>query len=353
MRIRFFPVPLPQMKSILRRWFGLRGQPAESIAGTLPATLAALDGRTLELTGISRQREGLPHPDWAQLDAWVEGFEPARQPAAFLACERAWLGMLARALGEPYRVFESDHALVLSSRPDNEARAALDFVGRSRRRVRQVLEDLARDDTGKEVLLAFSDAQTYARYAIHYCPDLDETMVSAGMFLHAGSAHFIVHGEHLWRLEPTIVHELTHAQLAHLSLPLWVNEGMAVNTEQRLTRHGADAYEIQALEARHTAFWTPATIQEFWSGKAYKRDDEGSELAYDLGRLLVNGMCQDWPVFKRFAAAARAEDAGARAAADILHIDLGEAVRHFLRAEDGDWAPRPASWAGEWVVETE
>lgn len=341
------------MKSILRRWLGTNDGPDKGATESVPAPVAELDGLSFDVAESAHWHQDLPHPDWRKVRAWVGEFAADRRDAAFIACERAWLGMLARALGPEYRVFESDHALVLSSRPVNEARAALDFVDRSRRRVRHVLEELAGDDAGKEVLLSFADAETYSRYAIYYCPKLDETMVSAGMFLHAGSEHFIVHGERLWRLEPTIVHELTHAQLAHLRLPLWVNEGMAVNTEERLTQRGADAYEVKALEAKHAAFWTPDTIQQFWSGKAYKRPDEGGELAYDLGRLLVNGMCRDWPAFKRFAVAASAEDSGAQAAADCLHVDLGEAVRHFIGADEGEWGPRPELWMAAADVETE
>jgi hypothetical protein len=216
-----------------------------------------------------------------------------------------------------------------------------------------MLEELAGTEGHKEVLMAFADAEVYSRYARRYCPDLDETMVSAGMYLFVGGGHFIVHGDELWRMEPTIVHELTHAQLAHLPLPLWVNEGMAVNSEQRLTQMGAAAWDVKALERKHAAFWTPETIQEFWNGMAFKRPDEGSELAYDLGRLLVNGMCADWASFKRFAELASADDGGAEAAASALHVDLGEAVRHFLDRDDGDWSPRPDTWQQAAVVEPE
>ena len=30
------------------------------------------------------------------------------------------------------------------------------------------------------------------------------------------------------------MHEMTHGSVAHLPLPLWLNEGLAVNTERRL-----------------------------------------------------------------------------------------------------------------------
>jgi hypothetical protein len=341
------------MKSLLSRWFGSDSKQSKTTISSIPTPIAELDGKSFDIAVTAKWHEQIPHPSWRDVHTWVEGFEEKRRAAAFLACERAWLGMLARALGPAYRVFESDHALVLSGRPDNEAKAALEFVGASRRRVRRVLEELAGDDEGKEVLLSFTDRETYSRYAAYYCPDLDESLVSAGMFLRTGSDHFIVHGEELWRLEPTIVHELTHAQLAHLHLPLWVNEGMAVNTEERLTRRGAEASEVKAMEKKHAAFWTTQNIQQFWNGKAFKQDGDGSELAYDLGRLLVNGACQDWNAFKRFASAVSADDSGAQAAADFLDVDLGEAVRHFLKARDGEWGPRPDAWLEAVDVETE
>jgi hypothetical protein len=342
--------PYQFMKSLLKRWFA---SSARHDGGTRPGAIATLDGRTLDLSTTAHRHEGVPHPDWEVLDAWIQAFPEEQQEAAVVACQQAWLGMLADALGEQYRVFSSARALVLSHRPDNEASAALEFVDRTQRRVQHMLEELAGSDGRKEILLVFADADAYSRYARHYVPDLDETMVSAGMYLMVGGGHFIVFGDELWRQEPTIVHELTHAQLSHLPLPLWLNEGMAVNAEQRLTRIGADVWEVKALERKHAAFWTPETIQEFWNGAAFKRPDEGSELAYDLARVLVTGMCADWASFKRFAAEALADDGGAEAAANVLGVDLGEAVRHFLERDDGEWGPHPEAWEQGAVVEPE
>ena len=208
------------MKSLLRRWFGADNDPSKEQKASVPAPVAELDGQSLDIAATARLHEDLPHPDWRKVYEWIDGFDDERREQAFLACERAWLGMLARALGPDYRVFESRHALVLSSRPKNEAEAALAFVDGARRRVRRLLEELAGEETGKEVLLAFADRESYSRYASYYCPKLDESLVSAGMFLHAEREHFIVCGEQMWKIEPTIVHELTHAQLSHLKLPL-------------------------------------------------------------------------------------------------------------------------------------
>src|SRR5687767_2434889 len=122
------------MKSLLKRWFA--PSPRTS-GGSRPDPVASCDGRTLDLSVTAHWHEELPHPDWQAVDAWLDGFPEARREAAILACQQAWLGMLAQALGDGYRVFASADALVLSERPDNEANAALEFVGRTRRRVQR------------------------------------------------------------------------------------------------------------------------------------------------------------------------------------------------------------------------
>jgi hypothetical protein len=213
--------------------------------------------------------------------------------------------------------------------------------------VQRLLEELAQPaDSGKEILLLFADAEAYYRYLSGVHPGEDDSPLSAGVYLHGPCGHFVEHGEEMWRFEPTIVHEMTHSQLSHLPIPAWLNEGMAVNSEQKLTRMGADVWSVLELEDKHRGFWTPESIQEFWSGAAYLRSDEGNELAYDLGRIIVNGACRDWKAFKDFVSQAEGRDAGDMAARACLDLDLGEFVRHFLGARTGEWGPRPDSWRG-------
>ena len=78
-----------------------------------------------------------------------------------------------------------------------------------------------------------------------------------------------------------------------------------------------------------------------WFQTAYGYDPEGPRKG------------ERYDAFKRFAAEANADDAGAAAAANALDVDLGETVRHFLEREDGDWAPNPAAWDRAAVVEPE
>ena len=337
------------MLKLIQRLMGA----SHGVAASAPPTAAVvaadpvvrIGGSELDLRQEGSEREGFLHPDWARAWDWVDALPEALRADAWLACERTWLSLLRDELGPDYRLHESAHGFLLSAQPTRIAEVTLQYLDATLRRVGGLLEDLAASaDMGKEILVVFASQDDYYRYVGHYYPDEGEFAMSSGMFLHAGCSHFVVHGDELSSFEPVIVHEMTHSQLSHLPIPAWLNEGMAVNAEQRLTRIGADIWSVQQLEARHRKFWTPETIQQFWSGAAYLRPDEGSELAYDLGRLMVNGLSSDWDGFKRFAKQANLQDAGAAAAHEQLGLDLGEFVRHFLGRDDGDWGPAPAAW---------
>jgi hypothetical protein len=92
--------------------------------------------------------------------------------------------------------------------------------------------------------------------------------------------------------------------------------------------------------AKHVEFWNAETIQEFWSGHAFQRSDDGMMLAYDLARILVKNMSQEWEPFAAFVNAAYYEDAGDRSARQYLHLDLGASVAALFDGESpADWAP--------------
>lgn len=337
------------MFDLVRRLMG--ATPGAAPPTVPPAAHAAADpvvrlgASERDLLAHTQEREGFLHLEWARVRDWVASLPAAVQADAWLACERTWLLMLRDSLGEGYRLHESAQGFLLSAQAPRAAEVTLQYLDATLRRVRGLLEDLAAPGgPGKEILVVFASDDDYYRYVGYYYPDEGEFAMSSGMFLHAGCSHFVVHGEELTNFEPVIAHEMTHSQLSHLPIPAWLNEGMAVNAEQRLTRMGADVWSVQQLEARHRKFWTPETIQQFWSGAAYLRPDEGSELAYDLGRLIVNGLSSDWEGFKRFAHAADLRDAGAAAAREQLGLDLGDFVRHFLDHDDGTWGPEPDTW---------
>lgn len=190
--------------------------------------------------------------------------------------------------------------------------------------------------------LVLDEQDDYYDYISNYNPEGGEYALSSGSFIHDGYGHFLLWRGELDAMEPTVAHELTHCLVSHLPLPLWLNEGIAVNTEHRafprLAHPGAQLYFPHEMVAKHAAFWNRETIQGFWSGEAFFRPDEGSMLAYDLATKITALAARDFDVFRRFALRADAGD-GDMAAAE----ELGYPVEHLVAAVlgEGDWAPRP------------
>lgn len=287
--------------------------------------------------------------DWAVVGRWVEGVpDESARAAAWAACERAWLEHLRVTLGAGYCVRSQGTALLLSALPDRTARTMLDFVNKTVQRIVRVLDGLAEQPRwGHDILIVFDDAEAYYRYVSHYYTEPGEFAASSGMYIDAGCGHFVTVAADLHAVEPVIAHELTHACLAHLPIPAWLNEGLAVNTEARLCPRPRGPADPRQMHARHLKFWGPAEVQQFWSGKSFLRNDEGNELSYDLARLLVSQFAADWERFRAFALAADLDGGAQAAAREHLDVDLGLAVCAVLEQEPSpEWAPRPGLWQG-------
>jgi hypothetical protein len=294
--------------------------------------------------------EGLPILDWAAASKWASQSTTAEQELAALnACKRGWLLHMRDALGDSYELRESSCALVLSPYSGRAANAMLEFIARTRGRIADTLEGLTRrKDEDRDVLIVFGDDDTYYRYVSHAYPEDGEFAFSGGMFLHADCPHFVTMAADTSTVERVIAHEMTHAAVSHLSIPLWINEGLAVNTENRLMGTMPSLYSAAEMRAKHLSFWTSDTIQEFWSGRAFSRPDEGSMLSYDLARTLVEILAGHWTQFRAFATSAHYEDGGAAAAREHLELDLGESLASmFEQPSDEAWQPDPKRWADE------
>ncbi|MBX3727333.1 MAG: hypothetical protein KF823_15610 [Xanthomonadales bacterium] len=304
-------------------------------------------GRRLAFQTLIKHKDGLPHIAWNRVREWCDEFaDPKEGGDAWLACERAWLLHLRDALGAGYRLFESQAALLLSRQDDRAVQLTLAFMARTSQRVRRLLGRTAdASEWGRDILIAFDDPDTYYRYVMTFHQPGDDVPTSAGIFIDSGCSHFASIQSELSALEPTIAHEMTHAFLAHLPLPTWLNEGIAVNVEHLLAGGTPATSELREIEQQHRMFWTPANIQSFWSGQAYVGQDQAVQLAYDLGRLIVSTLGQDWTRFEDFVLAAHWEDAGDSAANEVLAVDLGDFVGALLGSDESDaWRPRPEHW---------
>jgi hypothetical protein len=149
----------------------------------------------------------------------------------------------------------------------------------------------------------------------------------------------------LRQVEATIAHEMTHSCLEHLPLPLWLNEGLAVNTEERLTGVKPSLLTPDRLHDKLRRFWSVVSIQEFWSGRSFDRPGDSNQLSYALARIIVEQLAKDWGPFREFVLRADRADAGAAAARECLGLDLGSIVTVLLERETPkSWSPDPAKW---------
>lgn len=336
------------MLGLLRKLVGKEGEakapPATSedapsrveIAGAVPFVLA--DHVDLH--------EGYPYMRWDEVHAWVGALPEAEQGAAWEACCNAWRLHLRDALGAHYRVDATPHAALVSSLDPAQAAAALEFMEKTRRRIIYVLEGIAQGSgEGRELLVIFDDDDAYYRYVSRFYPESGEFAFSGGMHIDDGASYYVTTKADLRTIEPTIAHEMTHGLVCHLPLPLWLNEGLAVNTERRVAGGAPPIYLPAEMHAKHLKFWGEAEIQEFWSGKSFRRTDDGNMLSYDLARLIVEHLSGDWAQFRAFATAANWQDAGAAAAKAHLGLRLGDIVSALFEWQGSEaWEPDPKRW---------
>ncbi|WP_341676785.1 hypothetical protein [Niveibacterium sp. SC-1] len=283
--------------------------------------------------------------DWSAAEDWLSTIANANdRDSARLDLHRAWLEHLRESLGETFWLHESDDALIVSSLDPALVAAMSRFVATTRQRVPLTLGALASFPPQlKSVVLVMDNEDAYYAYSSLYGAADGEQALSGGCFINAACPHFVVRRADLSVIEPVIAHELTHSALTHLRLPLWLDEGLAVNTEQRIVGARQGLYTPRELRQKHVAFWNDASIQQFWTGASFHRPDDGNLLSYDLARILVAQMSHAWPAFERFVLAAEREDAGAASARAHLSFDLGAYVRLVCEREpDGSWQPTVA-----------
>lgn len=300
--------------------------------------------RSTALTDHVVWRDGtsLPIPDW-QRQGWPQQDDHPTLHAHANGLAAAWLDAMGAALYEGYRRDESRHFMLLSALQPRQVQLLLDYLERSQRRVLASLDGIASDaGYGKRVVMVFADEDSYYRYVANYSAGSSEPEAfSGGMFIDDGYGHFVFAAGPFESMEALVVHELTHCLVRHLPIPAWLNEGLAVNTEQHFVPH-RPRYLARELAFLFQRFWNPQTIQEFWSGKSFLRPDDGQPLSYELARVLVHLLDKDYERLARFCTAAQREDAGEAAARAVFGAGLQELVEVVLGP--GDWQPQPATW---------
>lgn len=293
----------------------------------------------IELRKIPRAFH-VPRPNWDVIRNWVEQFvsEPDR-PAAWGKIAEDWLATFNNALGDAYRIDQSERVLLFSPNDGEQTRSLLKFAEMSIAIIQYALGDLACEQwLGPLVILIFADIDSYSSYVSPADPDV-EFVRSAGVCFKHGYVHIAIRPMLQEDLRRILVHELTHACLSHLALPLWLEEG--------ITQHAASEGQF-ALSSEDAAdirrYWHEHGLNSFWWGHGFHQFDESQHRSYQLSQILYLLILTDYrrrlPDFVRHVSA---DDAGESAARKYLGVGLADIATQFLGK--GNWEPTPADAA--------
>lgn len=302
---------------------------------------------SLELTALFNSNcefaEGFPYPDWDALDKWAEDNVAESDLETFWRdIASLWVDRIVERLGTTYRRFESDEFILVTAEPNDVAENMLRFCDEKLIQVLKVLKNIALDSGyGKRLVLHFNSSDVYWEYVAEFESE-EETSGSAGCFLDRGYGHIAVASEYHWFTETVILHELAHGCLMHLSIPLWLNEGLAKAVELQCKFTAPLLLERETYE-KHQELWDEESIQEFWQGHSFSDPEEHSELSYQLAEILMNLIADEVrgqpEEFAAFVNDAKYEDCGEAAAWASFGKGLGEIISRFLGP--GNWAPLP------------
>lgn len=302
---------------------------------------------------------GFHRADWPAINRWLDAnVSPVDLDAAYNEAALLWVKKLRADLGGDYFVLQSNQTILLCDRPVTQARWLLNYSGQVAATIKHLLGPVAwAGALGCDILLLFSDEDDYYQYLSHHSPD-GEQAGSGGVCIHSGYTHIAMP----WRGDldgaaNTVVHELAHDCLAHLPLPLWLNEGVAVTVQKTIAPPEFEMAQSDysrlttsmmnyrpplmwdELAERHFTFWTEENIQTFWAGTSFFIPGESNELSYSLAEVLVKLLSERSTAadFYALLLAAHQDDAGQTAMLDILNTDLGDIAGTFLGA--GNWRP--------------
>lgn len=297
------------------------------------------------LLDISRHlsiQQGYCHPDWTSISEIIErDFPESMWNAAWESASRSWVERIRDKLGGAYQIHETSNFMILSDAPMRVMNDACTSYEDSLKRILAGLEGVASDEGyGKHVVLMFSDMDDYYEYITYFYPDGEHPM-SGGVCLSGGGyVHFAFPTTDFSSYRTVLVHELTHGCLAHLPIPLWLNEALAMRMEVLLC--GTDNFHLdQEMYDKHVAHWNEETIQRFWTGESWEIPGDSFELSYNLAQVLWRKLEVDLAAPRSeilsFILNADADDAGESACRAVFDLSLGDLVMDFLG--EGPWAP--------------
>ena len=285
----------------------------------------------------------LPRVNWEAVYQYSgQHYDDQSQEALWCNIARYWMEKLVDQLPGNYSQLESDNFLLVSAGDERYNKNLSNFLERCLKRLLFVSKGVFSDEGyGKYVVVVFDSVESYYDYVGYLYGADGEYGLSSGMYINNGYGHFVFTQQELNTVEQIAAHEMTHALLSHLPIPLWLNEGMAVNMESFITGYRPEGL-TESIFHQHQNFWKSDEIQQFWQGESFYRPDEGQGLSYQLAQILVPQLSKDADAFERFINKAHHSDAGEKAMQEVYGMSLGDLLTGFLG--EGAWEPTPSLW---------
>jgi hypothetical protein len=296
----------------------------------------------LDISSTLTWQDGIPQPQWDLIETWIESHcDSDGRPAAWTAILGQWLEQIGSVFGPDYEAAESDHFLALAPQQNAIVDKLLYIAERSRESLLSILGEVANFDIlGKHVIIALQTRDEYYRYVSCFYPE-GEHGGSAGIHIREGYPHVALFGKDFGVLENTLAHELTHVSLHHLSMPQWLEEGLAQMFEHDMTRRSLLTLDAE-MAGRHKRYWHKHGLDAFWTGEGFSGTDKLQALSYQLAEIVVRFLVEDarpgWfgrgrerrQRFFAFLREASATDCGEAALREHLHLGLDELAARFL-----------------------
>ena len=277
-----------------------------------------------------------PLPDWTAVRASEPAdLTPAERNAFWVEQGREWVRLLKQSLGEGYQGYESPNFWLVSRQPADTCRRLIGWAETTAQKVKTWLKvDHTGRLFGKCPFLLLHDLDTYYEYFAAYVPD-GAYAGSDGVCLNHGYGHFVFSYLNMNQAESVLVHELTHAYVTHLPIPVWLNEGIAQLCEIAIT--GRDPARYDEIKESLDGHWDASGIQDFWRGSSFLKN-ESQMHSYHLAKVLTARLIrQGGSRFHAFLHEAQKKDAGEAALRKHWQVSLQDLVADYLG--DGDWQP--------------
>ena len=224
----------------------------------------------------------------------------------------------------------------------------LSFAERCRDGVVAILGDIAKFiGPGKGVVIVLNGTEKYYNYVAHRTPEgLQGT--SAGMQIRTGYPHIAMNAGLQEQSASILAHETLHTALMHLTLPQWVEEGLAMMFQHDMSACGLLQLD-QEMANEHKKYWRKHSLDSFWRGDGFHRAGKVQKLSYQLAEILMRLLVEEhrprWFSFSKerqkklfqFLRFAEVVDCGAESAQSHLGMTLSEIAGKFLGP--GEWEP--------------